>query len=59
MMKKMFHWIAVFSFCMLAGCSSIRMKYGSEVKGSDGRTGTFVYQKSYDVGSYPVLCGLT
>jgi hypothetical protein len=42
-----------------SGCGSIRMQYGARVEAENGRTGNFVFEKSYDLGSLPVLCGLT
>ena len=42
-----------------SGCSTIRMSYDAHVQTTDGHSGDFEYEASYDVGSYPVLCGLT
>lgn len=40
-------------------CTSIRMQYDAELKTEDGRTGSYVYQKSYDTSSFALFCGLT
>jgi hypothetical protein len=43
----------------LSSCTSIRMQYDAELKTEDGRTGSYVYQKSYDTSSIAVFCGLS
>lgn len=43
-----------------AACTNIRVRYNSEIKLNDGRTGTYIYEKSYKVGGLQVWgCVLT
>lgn len=35
------------------------MRYDAELKTEDGRTGSYTFEKSYDISAIPLFCGLT
>lgn len=44
---------------LTSSCSSIRMRYAADLETGDGRKGTYVFEKSYTVETFPVFCGVT
>ena len=56
-MKKYISFLAL--TCLLISCSSVRMKYDGEFKTGDGRSGKYVYERSYEVKTLRLWCIIT
>ena len=47
-------------FSVFSACSTIRMRYDADIETAAGKTGTYRFEKSYDVsGGQSVFCGLS
>lgn len=51
--------ILSFVAMLVLGCSTATFRYESQAQDGQGRDLSYRYEKSYDLGSNPVLCGLT
>ena len=56
-MKKMAFYIALLA--LLSSCSTIRMRYKANFSTDNQKKGSFLLEKSYDVGSLQTWCIIT
>jgi len=57
--SKSLFFLSLFFIFNLTSCSTMRLRYQTDFKANDQRSGLFTYEKNYQTSGYQLLCIIT